>query len=369
MMMSKLGRVPVFCAILLAALGLCLTSACARQQEGPAKLRVAAASDLQPLVEAVQEPYSRTAGLVVEYRPSTGSIADLKAGRADVALLGKEPLPGETDGLSDTVVAYDAICILIDMRSYMGGMNVDEARKPKDIRGRTKGLRGLKMADLQGLFGNPLRSNKDQWLWHGYNLIFRPATKTSAEIPQEDPIRPGMPLGQWAMQAVMLRYEWTLPGKFDTQGALYQKLGLDERSLRKDRVPFLPPYYESEEELISRTYLLDPEQELIENANRPFPFAIAAMSRRVTLKAMAHGFAVRVVPVDGVDPSDDPAEVYNGAYPLSRKIHVLVRQPPPPGAAGFVQFLQSAAGQSLIDQAGFLPLPDPAGGSLAINGK
>ncbi len=36
-------------------------------------------------------------------------------------LLGREPAAEELDGLTDTIIAYDAVCILVDENSYTGG--------------------------------------------------------------------------------------------------------------------------------------------------------------------------------------------------------------------------------------------------------
>ena len=58
-------------------------------------LRVSGALDVLPLVQAVQLPFSQANGLVLEPQPSTGSIQDLKAGRADLAILGREPAPAK----------------------------------------------------------------------------------------------------------------------------------------------------------------------------------------------------------------------------------------------------------------------------------
>jgi hypothetical protein len=318
---------------------------------------VVGASDVRPLAEAFQKELSVSTGVSITVLSSIASIADLKAGRADVALLGREPTREELKGLSDTVVAYDAVFITVDTRSYVGGLNADMTRKPVDLKTSTGGLKSLRLAEVWGLYGNALRGPDNQWRWTGSFAAFVNKTSAASDTAVEDPNSPGNPLGSWVDKTAPLRYELTQPGKFDTQRVLYDAIRLDERQLSRDRVPFLPPYYDSEEELVSRSYQLDEEQEREKVANRPFPFSVSALSRRVTLKAIAHGFALRVVAVDGIDPSKAISSVYSGIYPLSRRIHVLTPQPPSPAADAFARVLLSDPGQAVVEKFGFLPLP------------
>lgn len=348
----------MLCGLLYAAV------ACAGPADSRPALRVVGASDVRPLAEAFQRELSVTTGISITVLSSVTSVADLKAGRADVAFLGREPTREELEGLRDIVVAYDAIFIVVDTRSYVGGINMDSTRNPVEFKTRTSGLKSLRLDELRALYGNPLRGLDDQWRWRGGYWEFQAETSSATGAVIENPNLPGYPLGTWVDKPVALRYELTQPGKFDTQRALYDSLGLDERKLSRERVAFLPPYYDSEEELVSRSYQLDEEQQREGVANRPFPFSVSALSRRVVLKAIAHGFALRVVAVDGIDPSQDTSSIYSGTYPLSRRIHVLTREPPSPDATAFVWALLSDAGQNLIEKYGLLPLP---GGLAYVN--
>jgi phosphate transport system substrate-binding protein len=66
---------------------------------------------------------------------------------------------------------------------------------------------------------------------------------------------------------------------------------------------------------------------------------------------------VAVVTVDGINPVDQPEAVYSGKYRLSRKVHLLTRQDPPAPAKQLADFFLSDEGQSVIKEAGYLPLP------------
>jgi len=89
----------------------------------------------------------------------------------------------------------------------------------------------------------------------------------------------------------------------------------------------------------------------------PFAFFLSIASLRITEKAIQHGFAVRALSIDGIDPTSDPKVIYDGSYPLSRKIYLITPQSASPQAAALLHLLLSPAGQQLIQQADYLPLP------------
>ena len=65
---------------------------------------------------------------------------------------------------------------------------------------------------------------------------------------------------------------------------------------------------------------------------------------------------VSVVSVDGINPLTDPQSIYDGTYKFSRKIYLLTRQNSSDSVSAIVNYLQSASGQKLIADAGYLPL-------------
>src|SRR5262249_26057184 len=154
-------------------------------------------------------------------------------------------------------------------------------------------------------------------------------------------------LGDWVWNDVVLGAELTLPGKFDTQAALLQDLGYPESAVTQPGISLAPGLLDSEEEQISFRFIIDPDA-ATPQSTRSFTFYVAFASRRITLKALKYGFALRALPIDGRDPVGDPGSVYAGTYPYSRKIHVLTRHGAGPEAQAFVKFLLSPAGQGLV---------------------
>ncbi len=173
---------------------------------------------------------------------------------------------------------------------------------------------------------------------------------------QENPLNPGRAAGTWVPDPQILVPYGTPPGKFDTQGFLFAKFGLSEDEVNQGSL-LLPEFLDTEEELVQGVFPRLYDEPIPQVSNMPFPIDLLAVSRRVTVRAIAHGFTVKALAIDGIDPLADPGAIYQGRYPFSKKIHVLTRTQAPPGAAALVQLMQSAAGQRLLEQAAFLPLP------------
>lgn len=64
---------------------------------------------------------------------------------------------------------------------------------------------------------------------------------------------------------------------------------------------------------------------------------------------------VRLVPIDGVSPTDTEA-VRTGEYPISRVVYLAVRQPTSPAVQEFIELALSPQGQRIIEGAGFVSL-------------
>jgi ABC-type phosphate transport system substrate-binding protein len=69
-----------------------------------------------------------------------------------------------------------------------------------------------------------------------------------------------------------------------------------------------------------------------------------------------------VLAIDGIDPAENAAAVYDGSYALSRRIHLIIPDEPSAEASQLAAFLLSPQGQALIAQAGYLPLPEGSAG-------
>jgi phosphate transport system substrate-binding protein len=74
-----------------------------------------------------------------------------------------------------------------------------------------------------------------------------------------------------------------------------------------------------------------------------------------TVSQVENQQTVRVVPINGVSPSDREA-IKNGTYPISRVVYLAVRQPTSPGAKQFIDLTLSPQGQQIVQDSGFIPL-------------
>jgi hypothetical protein len=263
---------------------------------------------------------------------SSNSIDDLKQGKVEASFLGREPTPEELQGLKDYVIAYDAVCIIIDDNSFTGGMSA---------RQKNTGFQALTMDNLKAIFSGTgwswdsgfymANTNIDpgSWLWDVPDVAWVPQPKT------------------------ILNFFIFPVGKYDTQSVLYQSLGLDEASLVSSRTSFTSSRYDKEEEVLSYEY--NSSNYATDNGAQDFPFKLAFASRRIMTIAPQH-VPVRVIPIDGIDPLKNPQSIYDGSYKLSRKIHLLIRENSTNGALQLVQYSLSSDGQKMLADAGYLPL-------------
>ncbi|NOT35011.1 MAG: solute-binding protein [Candidatus Eisenbacteria bacterium] len=94
---------------------------------------------------------------------------------------------------------------------------------------------------------------------------------------------------------------------------------------------------------------------------------VALVARRpgavgyVTLGARREGTRdLRLSRLDGLPYwSPDLEAIHEGDYPLTRSLHVYARESGPPLAKGFITFMTSREGQSLVHAAGLLPTAIP----------
>ncbi len=161
------ARLSAWAALLCATIVAIVLGGCSLLGSRAASLRVAGASDVLPAATAVEEAYTRTTGLQMALLPSTDAVASLKAGKVDVALLGKEPAPADLAGLEDHVIAYDAVCFLVNTRTYRGGEQ--EQLGPGGLMvpvEKTSGLSGLDSDEVKRIYQmNLLRETHDYDFW------------------------------------------------------------------------------------------------------------------------------------------------------------------------------------------------------------
>lgn len=74
-----------------------------------------------------------------------------------------------------------------------------------------------------------------------------------------------------------------------------------------------------------------------------------------TVQQVVNQQTVRIVPIDGVQPTDIAA-VKNGTYPISRIVFLVARRQTSPAVKQFIDMALSSSGQQIVQQSGFIPL-------------
>jgi len=82
--------------------------------------------------------------------------------------------------------------------------------------------------------------------------------------------------------------------------------------------------------------------------------AVTYVSLGPALEAVTSGVAIRLLPIDKVEPEEPP--VKDGRYKLRRPILLLTKQGSNPVADAFTAFALSKEGQAIIDNEGYTPL-------------
>ena len=327
--------------MIMALLCASLASGCSSPAQSP-DMEIHGAWDVIRLGEAAAADFSLEVNndTSVSANGSSTSIDDLKKGLCDAVILGREPASAELIGLQDHVIAYDAICIIIDNNSYAGWSSASQ---------KMDGLKELTFADLVSIASVWSAGPNQAWQWKGFFKwqTLRNASTGDYEI---DTIK-GVLIQGWAQTPKQISFSLVLlPGKYDSQRSLYDSLGINEQQLaeiwsNKSMTSFTAPDLKYEEEVVAWTY------RSISSQSQYLGFA----SRRVTLLALGHA-PVKVIAINGIDPIENTQAIYNGTYPLRRKIHLLTADNASGQVKNFVQYILSEEGQKVVENAGFLPL-------------
>ncbi len=328
-----------------------LPAACHIAEAIPANLR--GAWDLVRLAELIDGGFAGSpGGHQFGAAGSESGLDDLRAGLCQAVLVGRELSAEEMAGLSDTVIAYDGVCILVDENSYLGG----EVAKYGPTGQKADGLRNLTTEDLKQIFSCwtlPLAARwtlKDSF----YRRVYPQDLTSSLGYKIRDP-ETGQDLGQWVAENYIVPPPFCFPpGKYDMQSALYQALALDEEAVTAACSAYTTPQLFREEEMLSFEFMEGAP--FASGTGSSFSFKLGFASLRTSQIAMNH-IPVRVVSINGIDPTQDAAAVYDGSYALSRQIHLITSAEPSSGVTRLIDFLLSAEGQALIAEAGYLPLP------------
>jgi phosphate transport system substrate-binding protein len=102
--------------------------------------------------------------------------------------------------------------------------------------------------------------------------------------------------------------------------------------------------------------MIGPDEEVVKTVAGTIPprSAAAYISLSTSLSAVTSGVAVRLLPVDKVEP--EGPTVRDGRYSLRRPLLLLSKKEPHPLAEAFVRFALSAPGQSIIGDT-YVPMP------------
>ncbi len=330
-------------------------------------LTLCGAWDVLPpsLANQVESGFEEESGLEVELTRSNTALTALRQGQCDAVLLGYDMTEDEQQGLSIDVVAYDAVCMIIDEYSYEGGewmgKPVSQVGHPTSGT-RTGGLRQLTMEDVRGMLGWWLEERGQRWEWCDDLDVWQRQMNEETGLPRIDPITGGH-VYDWSPACKtgndLSRFQF-IPGKYDTQTHLYRLAEVDEQAvMEKYGVHTQPNLETTEMEMLKDEYWNDYPYTSLEKRASPdmatnFSFKMGFVSRRAASAALASGdVPIRVVAVEGMDPLENEDAVYDGSYPLSRTIQLVTRGDA--ADSGLADYLLSSAGQQILEDAGFLP--------------
>lgn len=333
------------CIGILVTIGILLiSSGCSTvNASGGTSVKIDGTWDLiSPLQRQIAPVFDNQSDVNVQVNYSSSAINLVKKGKIDLAITGIEPTSAELQGLKEYVIAYDAVCIIVDANSYGGGEYFDGSAPER----KADGFQNITMDDLKGLFSYSTTPIADRWTWSGNYYSWLPVfdlnkgTDTGVRdwIPKIPNIYP------------QVRF---VPGKYDTQTLLYQVLGLNEAAIAKTwNKQYSDSLLDAEEEYLAGEY---PSGRGYEAGTGDFAYKIEIASRRVIPIALQH-VPIKVVSINGINPLLNTQAIYNGSYPLSRKIYLISSENCSKATTEFIDFLLSAKGQQTLTQIGYLPI-------------
>lgn len=341
---KKVAKIGKYIAILATIGILLINSSCSLvdASAGPS-VKIDGTWDLiSPLERQIVPVFNGQSDINIQVNYSSSGIDLVKKGKIDLAITGIEPTSQELPGLKENVIAYDAVCIIVDANSYAGGEYLAGSAPVR----KADGFQNLSMDDLKGLFSYPITPIAYKWAWSGNYFSWLPVfdlnkgTDTGVsdwmrKIPNISP---------------QLRF---IPGKYDTQTLLYKVLGLDESAIAKTwNKQYSDSMLDAEEEYLAAEY---PPGRGYEVGTGDFTYKIGIASRRVIPIALQH-VPIKVVSINGIDPLQNTQAIYDGSYPLSRKIYLISSENCSKATSAFINFLLSTKGQQTLSQIGYLPV-------------
>ena len=320
---------------------LAVMPACIEKVGAEGEVRIDGADDvISPMQRLVVPDFNQQSSVQVQTDFSASAIQQVKNGNCDIALLGTSPTKSELNGLIDHVIAYDAICVIIDDNSYQGGI-FSQGGVP--LR-KSDGFQNLSLEDLKSIFSYYITPFGFRWTWQYYT--WRVPIDLNTESASGNPLWIETP--KFVFSSMFFQ-----TGKYDTQTELYQILGINQGQIAKAlNNQFSDNNFNSEEEILAIDY---PSGTPFKTDSGDFPYKLGFASRRVIPLAMQN-VPIDVVSINGVNPLTDTQAIYDGTYPLSREIHVITRSNCSLSTTQFVDYLLSGQGQQALVNAGYLPL-------------
>jgi phosphate transport system substrate-binding protein len=111
----------------------CVTTGCVATVEPhpPVHLEIAGSTSAQPLLEELANAYTNRytyATIDIKARGTGLGLEALRDGSADIALASRDLNPEEKEGLEGTVIAYDAIAVLVNDRNPVDSLTSAQIR-------------------------------------------------------------------------------------------------------------------------------------------------------------------------------------------------------------------------------------------------
>ena len=265
---------------------------------------------ISPLQRQIIPAYDSQSAVKATF--SSTAVDDVRSGKSDMAVLGREPTAAELSGMNDYVIAYDAVCMIVDNNSYTCGIYVENGVNVR----KSAPFQNVTTEELTAIMNNYTLPYGQRWSWsEGYfnwKPVFDPSTGLYSDnddwVPGEIPLYPSLNM---------------VPGKYDTQTLLYQVLGVSEEAVAKARNnQYSSPLLDAEEEVLATEYYNGAPYV---TGSGDFTYKIGFVLRRVIPVALQH-VPASVVSINGIDPMKDTQSIYDGSYLLSRKIYIITRQ-------------------------------------------
>ncbi len=119
----------IFQALLVCVVPLLTTCTATVEPHPPVHLEMAGSTSMRSLVDALADAYTNRYDYVsidIESRGTHLGLEALRDGVVDIALVSRDLTPDEQNGLEATLIAHDAIAILVSAQNRVGSLTVEQ---------------------------------------------------------------------------------------------------------------------------------------------------------------------------------------------------------------------------------------------------